>query len=97
MTKTHVLRIPRTDEEQSFVLVEVTSAGSKDLDLKLVATEGFAPYVVKCACLRCRASFPKLPAPVPLPVQVQGDPKPSASLCLSSLAGLVHELLVYTP
>ncbi|KAK1772496.1 hypothetical protein QBC33DRAFT_12733 [Phialemonium atrogriseum] len=47
MTTTHVLRIPRTDEEQGFILVQVTSAGSRDLDIKLVATEGFAPYMVK--------------------------------------------------
>lgn len=50
MTSTHVLRIPRTDEDGSFILVQVSSAaGSKDLDAKLVATEGLAPYKVKCA------------------------------------------------
>ena len=59
MTTTHVLRIPRTDEEQGFILVQVTSAGSRDLDIKLVATEGFAPYMVKCAyAVRLLASHP---------------------------------------
>lgn len=47
MTDTHVLRIPRTDEDGTFILVQVSSAGSKDLDVKLVATEGLAPYKVK--------------------------------------------------
>ncbi|UNI20044.1 hypothetical protein JDV02_006172 [Purpureocillium takamizusanense] len=40
-----VLKFPRSDEESSSVLVQVTSSGRKALDLKLVATEVKAPYV----------------------------------------------------
>ncbi|KAL1884355.1 hypothetical protein VTK73DRAFT_49 [Phialemonium thermophilum] len=47
MSESHILRIPRSDEEGGYVLVQTTSSGPKVLDLKLVATEGFAPYVVK--------------------------------------------------
>ncbi|KAL2116831.1 hypothetical protein VTJ04DRAFT_8999 [Mycothermus thermophilus] len=43
----HIIRIPRTDEDGSFVLGEVTPSGSKPLNLKLVATEGEEPYVLK--------------------------------------------------
>ncbi|EPE07437.1 mitotic apparatus protein p62 [Ophiostoma piceae UAMH 11346] len=43
---THVLRIPRSDEEGSFVLARVSSSGqaSKPLNARIVATEGEAPY-----------------------------------------------------
>ncbi|KAM0343716.1 hypothetical protein ACHAPU_008307 [Fusarium lateritium] len=40
-----VLRFPRSDDKSAFVLVQVTSKGSKRLDLKLVGTEGEEPYV----------------------------------------------------
>ena len=44
----HILRIPRIDiDDESFVLVHVTSDGTSPLDLKLVATEGDHPYVGK--------------------------------------------------
>ncbi|KAK1761167.1 DNA repair protein XRCC4 [Echria macrotheca] len=46
----HIIRIPRTDtteEEGAFILGEVSSSGSKPLNLKFVATEGEEPYVVK--------------------------------------------------
>ncbi|GAB0133841.1 hypothetical protein EsDP_00002235 [Epichloe bromicola] len=39
-----VLKFVRTDEESSSVLVHVSSKGSKALDLKLIGTEGAAPY-----------------------------------------------------
>ncbi|KAK0705114.1 hypothetical protein B0H67DRAFT_371789 [Lasiosphaeris hirsuta] len=44
-----IIRIPRTDadEDSAFILGQVTPAGSKPLNLKLVATEGEEPYVVK--------------------------------------------------
>lgn len=44
----HVLRIPRSDEEGSFVLARATasSQASKPLDVRLVATEGESPYSV---------------------------------------------------
>ncbi|KAL9948120.1 hypothetical protein D7B24_002386 [Verticillium nonalfalfae] len=40
-----VLRFPRSDEEGSFVLVNATQTRTKPLDLKLVGTDGLAPYV----------------------------------------------------
>ncbi|KAK3997110.1 DNA repair protein XRCC4 [Cladorrhinum sp. PSN332] len=44
----HIIRVPRTDEDGSFVLGEVTPSGtSKPLNVKFVATEGEEPYVVK--------------------------------------------------
>jgi hypothetical protein len=48
MAPSHIIRVPRTDEEGSFVLGEVTPSGSKPLNVKFVATEGEEPYVVKC-------------------------------------------------
>lgn len=47
MASSRVLRIPQSEVDGAFVLVQVTSSGSKALDLKLVATEGESPYVVK--------------------------------------------------
>lgn len=41
----HILRLPRSDEAESFILVHVSSSGRQQLDLKLVGTEGSAPYV----------------------------------------------------
>lgn len=40
-----VLRIPRSDDPTTFVLVHVSRSGKAPLDLKLVATEGESPYV----------------------------------------------------
>ncbi|KAH7321180.1 hypothetical protein B0I35DRAFT_208866 [Stachybotrys elegans] len=45
MANSCVLKIDRTDDESSFVLLQITPRGSKPLDLRLVATEGEAPYV----------------------------------------------------
>lgn len=42
-----VLRIPQSDSGEGFVLVQAQSKGTKLLDLKLVGTEGEAPYVAK--------------------------------------------------
>ncbi|KAG6045268.1 hypothetical protein E4U39_002553 [Claviceps sp. Clav50 group G5] len=47
MAPEKVLKIPRTDQDAAFVLVHVASKGSKPLDLKLVGTEGAAPYTLK--------------------------------------------------
>ncbi|EEQ91951.1 hypothetical protein RJZ56_006201 [Blastomyces dermatitidis] len=44
MAKETILRIPRSDSPGDFILVKVTRPGSSELDLKLVATEGEAPY-----------------------------------------------------
>ncbi|KAI6356807.1 hypothetical protein MCOR25_007848 [Pyricularia grisea] len=50
MSRPHVLRIPRSDEDEgSFVLVHVQPSSSKKarpLDVRIVATEGTSPYVV---------------------------------------------------
>ncbi|KAF3361255.1 hypothetical protein VdG1_00864 [Verticillium dahliae VDG1] len=40
-----VLRFPRSDEEGSIVLVNAAQTRTKPLDLKLVGTDGLAPYV----------------------------------------------------
>lgn len=46
MKQAVVLRVPRTDDENAYVLVQVISNGRKDLDLDLAATEGAHPYLV---------------------------------------------------
>ncbi|TLS23206.1 uncharacterized protein PpBr36_06287 [Pyricularia pennisetigena] len=50
MSRPHVLRIPRSDEDEgSFVLIHVQPSSSKKarpLDVRIVATEGTSPYVV---------------------------------------------------
>ncbi|MDI1487828.1 MAG: hypothetical protein OHK93_007101 [Ramalina farinacea] len=45
MAAAQVLRVPRIDSEGDFVLVNVSSNGSKPLDLKIEATEGESPYI----------------------------------------------------
>ncbi|KAL9104458.1 MAG: hypothetical protein Q9163_000610 [Psora crenata] len=40
----HVLRIPRSDSEDQYVLVNTSSNGPKPLDIKILATEGENPY-----------------------------------------------------
>jgi hypothetical protein len=52
MAPSQVLRFSRSDEESSFVLVQVVSTGSRPLDLRLVGTEGEAPYVAICKLVR---------------------------------------------
>ncbi|TQV97607.1 mitotic apparatus protein p62 [Cordyceps javanica] len=47
MTTSRVLKIPQNDNDKEFVLLQASSSGKKPLDLKLVGTEGEAPYVVK--------------------------------------------------
>ena len=47
MESLNILRIPSEEGNGGFVLVQVTSSGSKTLDVKLVATEGQAPYTAK--------------------------------------------------
>ncbi|ODH30952.1 hypothetical protein ACO22_03519 [Paracoccidioides brasiliensis] len=44
MPKENLLRIKRSDSPGDYILVHVTRPGTEDLDLKLVATEGEAPY-----------------------------------------------------
>lgn len=53
MASDHVLRIPRSDNEGDFVLVNITSSvGPSALDLKLLATEGESPYILDCKSCR---------------------------------------------
>ncbi|KAK1251096.1 hypothetical protein MKX07_005651 [Trichoderma sp. CBMAI-0711] len=44
MTASRVVKLPRDDDESAHVLVQVVQKGSKPLDVKLVGTEGAAPY-----------------------------------------------------
>lgn len=61
MSRPHVLRIPRSDEDEgSFVLVHVQPSSSKKarpLDVRIVATEGTSPYVVTCKSINSRFIF----------------------------------------
>ncbi|KID91587.1 DNA double-strand break repair and VJ recombination XRCC4 [Metarhizium guizhouense ARSEF 977] len=45
MAPKQILKFSQSENESSYVLVQVSSKGSKPLDLKLVGTEGEAPYV----------------------------------------------------
>ncbi|KAH0594246.1 hypothetical protein MHUMG1_08085 [Metarhizium humberi] len=45
MAPKRILKFSQSENESSYVLVQVSSKGSKPLDLKLVGTEGEAPYV----------------------------------------------------
>ncbi|KAK0670056.1 hypothetical protein QBC41DRAFT_99023 [Cercophora samala] len=47
MAASHIIRIPRTDQEGAYVLGQVTPSGSKPLNVKFVATDGYAPFVIK--------------------------------------------------
>ncbi|KAM0250899.1 hypothetical protein ACHAQJ_008433 [Trichoderma viride] len=44
MTAPRVIKLPRDDDESAYALIQVTQQGSKPLDVKLVGTEGEAPY-----------------------------------------------------
>ncbi|MBE3043279.1 hypothetical protein IMZ48_12055 [Candidatus Bathyarchaeota archaeon] len=43
-----ILRFPQTRKKSAFVLVQATSTGSHPLDLRLVGTDGFSPFVATC-------------------------------------------------
>lgn len=47
MGETHILRVPRVDDDGGYVLIQVTPNGRKDLDLKLLATDGLSPFVAE--------------------------------------------------
>ncbi|KAM3513700.1 hypothetical protein MY11210_002609 [Beauveria gryllotalpidicola] len=47
MVTSRVLKVPQSDNNKEFVLLQASSSGKKPLDLKLIGTEGEAPYVVK--------------------------------------------------
>ncbi|KAH0494323.1 hypothetical protein TgHK011_000947 [Trichoderma gracile] len=44
MTASRVVKLPRDDDESAYVLIQVVQKGPKPLDVKLVGTEGAAPY-----------------------------------------------------
>ncbi|KAL7944399.1 hypothetical protein V8C42DRAFT_326686 [Trichoderma barbatum] len=44
MAASRVIKLPRDDDESAFALIQVIQKGSKPLDVKLVGTEGEAPY-----------------------------------------------------
>lgn len=46
-----VLKFDRTDDESRYVLLNVTSRGSKPLDLRIEATEGDEEYAQNCEYL----------------------------------------------
>lgn len=54
MATSRVLKIPQSDNDKEFVLLQATASGKKPLDLKLIGTEGEAPYMVK----RMKSSLP---------------------------------------
>ena len=47
MVTENVLCVPRSDSEGDYILVNATSNGPSPLDLRILATEGEAPYVAK--------------------------------------------------
>ncbi|KAL5083384.1 hypothetical protein Trisim1_001488 [Trichoderma cf. simile WF8] len=46
MAASRVIKLPRDDDESTYALIQVIQKGSKPLDVKLVGTEGEAPYVI---------------------------------------------------
>lgn len=44
MATEHILYLPRSDRDEEYVLLNVSSRGPSPLDLKLLATEGDFPY-----------------------------------------------------
>ncbi|TFB04860.1 hypothetical protein CCMA1212_002966 [Trichoderma ghanense] len=44
MAASRVIKLPRDDDESAYVLIQVVQKGPKPLDVKLVGTEGAAPY-----------------------------------------------------
>ncbi|KAM0325413.1 hypothetical protein ACHAQA_007399 [Verticillium albo-atrum] len=59
MAPAFVLRFPRSDEDGSFVLVNATQTRTKTLDLKLLGTDGLAPYVASLRHDRATALLAK--------------------------------------
>ena len=57
MASEHVLRIARTDSKGDYVLLNISSNGSTPLDLKLLATEGTAPFIKICKLQRLLFSY----------------------------------------
>lgn len=65
MTASRVIKLPRDDDESAYVLIQVVQKGSKPLDVKLVGTEGAAPYATTCMVFltRARRTTPLIDSP----------------------------------
>lgn len=55
-SKDWVIRIPRADSVNEFVLVYI-APGKAALDLKFIATEGENPYVGSCMYMHLRVEY----------------------------------------
>ena len=56
MATEHILYLPRSDSDEEYVLINVSSGGPASLDLKLLATEGEYPYIATSGfrfCIYC--------------------------------------------
>lgn len=51
-----ILRFPQNRKKSAFVLVQAVSTGRHPLDLRLVGTDGFSPFVTTCKWLPLRAT-----------------------------------------
>ena len=60
MASIYMLRFPRSDAQDEYVLVQAASTGSQPLDLKLVGTDGTDPYASSCeyTCINVPARLP---------------------------------------
>ncbi|EGX93195.1 DNA double-strand break repair and VJ recombination XRCC4 [Cordyceps militaris CM01] len=87
MATFRVLKVPQSDNDKEFVLLQVSSSGKKPLDLKLIGTEGEAPYVVKTT-VQTEASIS-----ITVRKQVQGITQRLGTITLSHDANEAIELL----
>lgn len=60
MASEKILRIDRNDSEGGHVLVNVAPNGASPLDLKLLATEGESPYILKSELISTSSVIPWL-------------------------------------
>ena len=83
----YILRIPRSDDEGSPILLQVLPAGSasRPLDARLVATESEAPYVLSCKSF-CLAFVPLRPRPA---TALPGPTPPAAARHLRRPASFI--------
>jgi hypothetical protein len=69
MASSWVLKFPRSDDNQSYVLVHVShKGGHADLDLTLLGTEGEMVYKTKRACVRASGGGDYRVLSVPFPM-----------------------------
>ena len=58
-----VLRFPQSRKKSAFVLIQAVSTGRHPLDLKLLGTDGYAPFAVSCKLPSLQLRWPmSLPA-----------------------------------